>query len=66
MQWPGVIQGDTIQSRLINEGVPYERAVHTASQAGLLKLGDRFRVERAEGDLFLYAQGAGMFVVSDT
>lgn len=66
MQWPDVIQGDTIQSRLINDGVPVERAMHTASQAGLLRLGDRFRVERPEGELFLYAQGGGMFVVSGT
>jgi hypothetical protein len=64
MEWPDVIQGDTIASRLINEGVPAERAMHVASQASLVQLGGRFRVERAEGDLFLYGQGAGMFVVS--
>jgi hypothetical protein len=39
--------------------------MQVASQASLLKLGDRFRIERAEGDVYLYAQGAGMFVTSD-
>jgi hypothetical protein len=65
MQWPEVIQGDTIQSRLINDGVPVERAMRVTSEIGRLRLGDRYRIERAEGDVFLYAQGGGMFITAD-
>ena len=64
MQWPEIVQQDQIQSRLILDGVPVERAMRISSETARLQLGDRYRVERDEGELFLYAQGAGMFVTS--
>lgn len=66
MQWPEIVQQDQIQSRLIHDGVPVERAMKISSETARLQLGDRFRIERTEGELFLYAQGAGMFVTSAT
>ena len=66
MQWPEVVQQDQIQSRLINDGVPPERAMLVSSETARLQLGDRYRIARAEGDVFLYAQGAGMFITSST
>lgn len=65
MEWPRVVQQSEIQSRLIHDGVPVERAMMTASETRLLQLGDRYRIARSQGDVFLYAQGAGMFVTSD-
>jgi hypothetical protein len=64
MQWPDVVQQDQIQSRLILDGIPVERAMKVSSETARLQLGDRYRIERTEGDVFLYAQGAGMFVTS--
>jgi hypothetical protein len=64
MEWPQVVQLDEIQSRLINDGVPVERAMKITSELGTLRLGDRYRIERNQGDVFLYAQGGGMFVTS--
>jgi hypothetical protein len=62
--WPEVIELGQIQSRLIHDGVPVERAMKVSSDAGLLQLGDRYRIEREQGDVYLYAQGGGMFVTS--
>lgn len=62
--WPEIVQLNEIQSRLINDQVPVERAMKITSELGTLQLGDRYRIERAQGDVFLYAQGGGMFVTS--
>jgi hypothetical protein len=62
--WPEVVQYMEVQSRLINDGVPVERAMKYTSEIARLQLGDRYRIERAQGDLFLYARGDGWFHVA--
>ena len=62
--WPPIVEQDQIQSRLINDDVPVERAMKIASEVALLRLGDRYRIERPQGDVYLYAQGGGMFVTA--
>lgn len=64
MEWPEVVHVGEVQSRLILDQVPVERAMKITSELGQLQLGARYRIERAQGDLFLYAQGGGMFVTS--
>jgi hypothetical protein len=65
MEWPTEVQLSEIQSRLIMDGVPVDRAMHDTSAIGQLRHGGRYKVERAQGDLFLYALGAGWYHVAD-
>lgn len=63
--WPEVVHLSEIQSRLILDAVPVERAMSVTSQLGLLPLGSRYRIERTQGDLYLYSRGNGYFNVAD-
>lgn len=62
--WPELVHISEIQSRLLLDGVPVERAMKVTSEVGTLPHGSRYRVERAQGDLYLYAQGAGYYRVA--
>ncbi len=62
--WPQIVHLNEVQSRLINDGFPIERAMRLTSEMGQLQLGDRFRLERTQGNLLFYAQGAGMFITA--
>ena len=64
MEWPQVVHITEIQSRLINDGVPVERAMKVTSEIGPLLNGDRYRIERGAGDLYLYAHGNGYYHVA--
>lgn len=64
MAWPELVHVSEIQSRLLHDGVPVERAMKVTSEVGPLQRGARYRIERAQGDLYLYAQGAGYFRVA--
>ncbi len=61
MEWPQLVELCEIQSRLLNDGVPVERAMKITSEVGTLAHGARYKIERTQGDLYLYAQGAGYF-----
>lgn len=61
MGWPELVHLSEIQSRLILDGMPVERAMKVTSEIGPLRLGDRYRVEREQGDLYLYPQGSGYY-----
>ena len=63
--WPETVHISEIQSRLLHDGVPAERAMKVTSEVGLVPQGGRYRIERAQGDLYLYSRGAGYFVVAD-
>lgn len=62
--WPEIVHVSEIQSRLLNDGVPVERAMKVTSEVGPLTLGARYKIERAQGDLYLYAQGSGWYRVA--
>lgn len=64
MEWPAVVHLSEIQSRLINDGVPVERAMKVTSEIGPLPQGYRYRIERTQGDLYLYVRGAGYYGVA--
>jgi hypothetical protein len=64
MEWPELVHVSEIQSRLLHDGMPVERAMKVTSEIGPLRHGDRYRIERAQGDLYLYAQGAGYYRVA--
>jgi len=53
--WPDVVHLNEIQSRLINEGMPAERAMLATSEIGLVRFGGTYRLERAAGALYLSA-----------
>ena len=54
MEWPETVHVSEIQSRLIQDGVPIERAMAVASEIGTTPVGNRYKVERNQGDLFFY------------
>lgn len=58
MNWPETVHLSEIQSRLLHDGVPVERAMHVVSEVGSLQHGDRYRVRDG---LFFYALGAGYY-----
>lgn len=43
-----------LQSRLINDGVPVDRAMSLATEIGAVPVGGRYRLERAAGPLYFY------------
>jgi hypothetical protein len=61
--WPDMVQFDEVRDRLLLEGMPAERVFQIHSEIRHLRLGDRARVERAGGNLFLLAQGDGWYSV---
>lgn len=64
MGWPELVHLSEIQSRLILDGVPVERAMKVTSEIGPMRQGERYRVERAQGDLYLYVEGSGYYRVA--
>jgi hypothetical protein len=62
--WPDLVHISEVQSRLILDGVPVERAMKVTSELGPLHHGGRYRVERAQGDLYFYVQGGGYYRVA--
>lgn len=52
--WPEIVHSSEIQSRLIMDGVPVERAMSITSEVGTTPIGNRYKIERAQGDLYLY------------
>jgi hypothetical protein len=50
---------------MLHDGVPVERTMVAVSELRLLQHGGRYRIERAQGDLYLYSQGNGYFAVAD-
>lgn len=63
--WPDLVHINEIQSRLLHDGVPVERTMKVTSEIAPLQHGARYRIERAQGDLYLYAQGAGWYRVAN-
>jgi hypothetical protein len=63
MEWPEVIQFQHIQSTLILDGVPLERAQRYVSEIRQLGGGAKYHIERSGEDLYLYARGDGWFYV---
>jgi hypothetical protein len=64
MEWPEVIQFQHIQSTLILDGVPLERAQKYVSEIRQLQAGGKYHIERAGSpDLYLYVRGDGWFYV---
>lgn len=61
--WPDLVHCDEVQSRLIHDGMPVERAMGISSEVRTLVHGDRYRIERTQGNIMLYAQGAGWYRV---
>lgn len=58
--WPEIVHCAEIQSRLLNAGMPVERAMKIASEVALLKHGDRYRIELDDASaVVLYGQGLG-------
>ena len=65
MEWPQMVHASEIQSRLIQDGLPVERAMSVSSELSLVPIGNRYKVERAQGDLYLYKTTApGYFAVA--
>jgi hypothetical protein len=65
MQWPDIVHVSEIQTRLIHDGVPVDRAMSAASEVGRVMPGGRYRMERAQGDLYFYATvNPGYFAVA--
>jgi hypothetical protein len=64
MEWPVLVHISEIQSRLILDGVPVERAMRAASELATLNHGGRYRLERGAGDLYFYGQGSGYYRVA--
>jgi hypothetical protein len=64
MGWPELVHLSEIQSRLILDGVPVERAMKVTSEIGPMRLGERYRVERTQGDLYFYVEGSGYYRVA--
>lgn len=54
MEWPGMVHASEVQSRLIADGLPVERAMQVTSQLGTIPIGGRYKIERTQGDLYLY------------
>lgn len=54
MEWPEMVHASEIQTRLISDGVPVERAMSVSSELSLVPIGNKYRIERAQGDLYLY------------
>lgn len=52
--WPEIVHASEIQSRLLMDGIPVERAMAMVSEIALVPIGERYKVDRAQGDLFLY------------
>jgi hypothetical protein len=65
MEWPQVVHISEIQSRLINDGFPIERAMKATSEIGPLQNGARYRLEHNGKDLYFYAHGNGYYHVAD-
>jgi len=66
MEWPNVVHVNEIQSRLIADGVPVERAMSVTSGLATVPIGGKYRIERAQGDLYLYATvNPGYFAVAN-
>jgi len=63
--WPSMVHLNEIQSRMLHDGLPVERTMVAVSELRLLQHGGRYRIERAQGDLYLYSQGNGYFAVAD-
>ena len=61
--WPDMVHANELQSRLIHDGMPPDRVMYVESQLGNLQLGEKFRIERTQGNLVLYPQGAGWLAV---
>lgn len=59
--WPETVHLNEIQSRLINDGVPVERAMRITSEVGPIQRGSRYRIELPESVVVLYAQGDGWY-----
>ena len=65
MGWPEMVHASEIQTRLIQDGVPVERAMTVASELGLTPIGNRYKVERSQGDLYFYRTNLpGYFAVA--
>lgn len=65
MEWPSMVHASEIQSRLIADGLPVERAMSVTSELSLVPIGYRYKVERAQGDLYLYkTDHPGYFAVA--
>lgn len=62
--WPRIVHCAEIQSRLLNAGVPVERAMRVASEVALLKHGDRYRIDLGENAVVLYSQGQGWSITA--
>lgn len=65
MEWPQVVHISEIQSRLIIDGFPTERAMKATSELGPLPNGSRYRLEHEGKDLYFYAHGNGYYHVAD-
>ena len=65
MNWPEMVHVSEIQTRLIQDGVPVERAMTVASEVGTTPIGNRYKVERSQGDLYFYRTNLpGYFAVA--
>jgi hypothetical protein len=65
MEWPNMVHASEVQSRLIGDGVPVERAMSVTSALATVPIGGKYRIERAQGDLYLYKTASpGYFAVA--
>jgi hypothetical protein len=52
--WPDTVHISEIQSFLLHDGVPVERAMRITSELGPLPPGDSYRIQREQGDIYLH------------
>lgn len=62
--WPEIVHCDEVQSRLLNDGVPVERAMSIDSEVRTIPFGSTYRIELPSGPVVLYGQGGGWFRVA--
>jgi hypothetical protein len=56
--WPEIVHLSEIQGRLLGDGVPAERAMFLTTQLAQMQPGQSRRVERPQGDIYLYRTDA--------
>jgi hypothetical protein len=64
MEWPASVQLNEIQSRLIYDDVPTERAMMIMSEVAKLPMGAEYTVERPQGNLRFRLIAPGYFNVA--